>query len=148
MKDIPNYQKLYAVTEEGQVWSYRKNDFLIPTLNEQGYYKVTLFDNDGEKKCIYIHKLVALTYIPIPQSEEELTVDHIDRNKRNNTVSNLRWVTRSVQNQNKNWTEKMQSSVEKAAKEVRSAAVEFLKKVTDKLENGSKAEKKSAKETK
>ena len=116
MKDIPNYQKLYAVTEEGLVWSYRKNDFLIPTLNEQGYYKVTLFDNNGRKKCIYIHKLVALTYIPIPQSEEELTVDHIDRNKRNNTVSNLRWVTRSVQNQNKNWTEKMQSSVEKAAK--------------------------------
>ena len=54
------------MTEEGQVWSYRKNDFLIPTLNEQGYYKVTLFDNDGGKKCIYIHKLVALTYIPIP----------------------------------------------------------------------------------
>jgi len=39
-------------------------------------------------------------------------------------------------------------AVEKAAKEVRSAAVEFLKKVTDKLENGSKAEKKPAKETK
>ena len=54
MKDIPNYQKLYAVTEDGQVWSYRKNDFLIPTLNEQGYYKVTLFDNNSRKKCIYI----------------------------------------------------------------------------------------------
>lgn len=118
MKDIPKYQKLYAVTENGRVWSYRKNDFLIPTLNEQGYYKVTLFDNNDKKRCIYIHKLVALTYIPIPQSEEELTVDHIDRNKTNNTVSNLRWVTRSVQNQNqnKNWTEKMQLSVEKAAK--------------------------------
>lgn len=59
MKDIPNYQKLYAVTEEGQVWSYRKNDFLIPTLNEQGYYKVTLFDNNGRKNVfIYINQLL------------------------------------------------------------------------------------------
>ena len=98
------------------MWSYRKRGFLIPTLNEQGYYKVTLFDANGKKKCIYIHRLVALTYIPLPESEEELTVDHIDRNKTNNAVSNLRWVTRSVQDQNKNWTEEMQLSVEKAAK--------------------------------
>ncbi len=123
MKDIPNYQKLYAITENGQVWSYRKNGFLIPTLNEQGYYKVTLFDKNSQKKCFYVHKLVALTYIPMPSSEEELTVDHIDRNKINNMVSNLRWVTRSVQNQNKNWSEAMQAAVEKGGK-TKSRAVE------------------------
>lgn len=38
------------------------------------------------------HRLVLLTWKPIPNAEE-LTVDHSDRNKSNNRLDNLEWVS-------------------------------------------------------
>ena len=40
----------------------------------------------------YVHRLVAETFIPNPYRLSE--IDHINRDKTNNHVSNLRWVTR------------------------------------------------------
>lgn len=52
-------------------------------------------------KCYHknIHRLVAETFIPNPNGYKE--VDHIDHNKQNNHVSNLRWVTHSENMKNK-----------------------------------------------
>lgn len=44
------------------------------------------------KKAMFIHRLVMETWHPIPNSEE-MTVDHLDHNKRNNDIRNLEWVT-------------------------------------------------------
>ena len=44
------------------------------------------------KKAMFIHRLVMETWRPIPNSEE-MTVDHLDHNKRNNDIRNLEWVT-------------------------------------------------------
>lgn len=44
------------------------------------------------KKAIFIHRLVMETWHPISNSEE-MTVDHLDHNKRNNDIRNLEWVT-------------------------------------------------------
>tara|TARA_R110000772_G_scaffold220374_1_gene330873 strand:+ start:1408 stop:1710 length:303 start_codon:yes stop_codon:yes gene_type:complete len=47
---------------------------------------------------MYIHRLVGLTYIPNP--DNKLYIDHIDRNKLNNDISNLRWATHIENHQN------------------------------------------------
>lgn len=111
MKDIPGYEGLYAATQDGHIWSYKSNKFLSETPQQKGYLKVTLFKKGYPKKCIYVHKLIALTYISNPENKE--TVDHIDRNKTNNCYTNLRWASRSEQNINKDWTEKMQEAAER-----------------------------------
>lgn len=57
-------------------------------LNIRGYFTVILYQNNT-KRSTTIHRLVATTFIPNPFNY--LCVDHIDRNKQNNHISNLRW---------------------------------------------------------
>lgn len=56
----------------------------------KGYLKVRTSINK-EKTSIKIHRAVAEAFIPNPNNKPQ--VDHIDGDKTNNTVSNLRWVT-------------------------------------------------------
>lgn len=90
MVDIKGYEGLYAITEDGKVWSYRSHKYLKPQTVGAGYQGVTLCVN-GQKKCCMIHQLVALAYIANPDNLPE--INHKDEDKTNNCVSNLRWVT-------------------------------------------------------
>ena len=90
MKDVKNYEGLYAVTSCGRVWSYRRQKFLKPMTRGKGYLYVDLF-KDGVHKQYYIHRLVAEAYIPNIENLPE--VDHIDNNKSHNYLNNLQWIT-------------------------------------------------------
>ena len=89
MKDIKGYEGLYAITEEGQVWSYRSNKYL-KQQQARNYLSIELH-KDNNRKHYFIHRLVAETYIPNPHNLPE--VNHIDENKYNNCVDNLEWVS-------------------------------------------------------
>ena len=94
--NFPNY----LIYDDGRVWSRTHEKFKITQLSIHGYERVSLYKNIKKQKNCFIHRLVALHYIPNPNNYP--TVDHIDRNKLNNHISNLRWASRSMQNENKN----------------------------------------------
>ena len=88
MKDIVGYEGEYAITRDGNVWSYKSNKFLKPGLIRDGYHQVNLCKN-GKKKHYLIHRLVAEAFIPNPDNLPQ--VNHKDEDKSNNCVDNLEW---------------------------------------------------------
>lgn len=78
----------YEVFEDGRVFSHKKQIYLKPQNNGNGYLKVHLY-KDGKMHQLYLHRLVAETFIPNPNNYKY--IDHIDRNKTNNCINNLRW---------------------------------------------------------
>lgn len=87
MTDSEGYEGLYAVTDCGKIWSYRKNRFLNP-FTTRGYYRVRLC-KDGVSKQFFIHRLVAKTFLPNPQKLPQ--INHKNENKKDNRVDNLEW---------------------------------------------------------
>ena len=55
-------------------------------LMTNGYRRVCI-----KGKTYHVHRLIAETFLPNPENKPY--IDHIDRNRANNDVSNLRWVT-------------------------------------------------------
>lgn len=68
----------------------RKSRLLKPVVGKLGY-KMFCFNQNGKKKKIYIHRLVAKMFIPNPENKP--CVNHIDNNPANNRVDNLEWCT-------------------------------------------------------
>lgn len=90
MRDIKNYEGIYAITSCGKVYSYRTKKFLKAAKDKDGYLCVILSVN-GKRKKYTIHRLVATTYIPNPDALP--TVNHKDEDKTNNSINNLEWLS-------------------------------------------------------
>ena len=87
----------YRVEEDGEVYNIKSGKKIKPWVNKSGYEIIGPHIN-GKRKKMYIHRLVALTYIPNEDGKPQ--VDHIDRNRLNNHFTNLRWVTKLENMQN------------------------------------------------
>ncbi len=98
-KPIENYPN-YEISDCGMVLSHNIGNILKPGKNTEGYLLVILCKN-GEKKTCKIHRLVAQAFIPNPENKK--CVDHINRDKTNNHIDNLRWATHSENGQNKGY---------------------------------------------
>lgn len=104
MKDILGYGGLYQISKDGEIWSVPRSNsqgrkdggfFLKQDVGKNGYRRVTLFKG-GKKKRFLVHRLVLLTFKGVcPEGKEGC---HIDGNKANNHVENLRWGTKSQNN--------------------------------------------------
>lgn len=92
MKKIQGYDN-YSITENGLVINTRTNLERKPDFNKSvGYLQISLY-SQNIRKTFYIHRLVAITYIPNVYNLPE--VNHKDSNRLHNHVSNLEWVSSS-----------------------------------------------------
>jgi hypothetical protein len=87
----------YLINHKGEVWSIVYDRLLEQQTKEDGYlyYKLTGYTVSKA----FLHRLIMKQYVPNPENLPE--VDHIDRNKLNNELSNLRWCSRTTNANNK-----------------------------------------------
>lgn len=78
------------VSNKGRFRTRDKKDLPIK-INQKGYCLV--YCEGTVNKYRFAHRVVMLTWRPTNDAEN-LTIDHLDHNKRNNSVENLEWVTR------------------------------------------------------
>lgn len=91
-KTVKGYNGYYQVSNTGKVRN--PNKVLTPNVGvKNGYVYVTL-----RKDKRLLHRIVAETFIPNPFNKPE--VDHINGIRTDNNVCNLRWVTRTENNNN------------------------------------------------
>lgn len=91
-RDVVDYPG-YKVSNMGNIIG-KFGRIVTPWDNNRGYYSVWICNDNGKKK-ISVHRLVAMTFLP--NAENKPTVDHLNRNRKDNRVDNLRWATHSEQ---------------------------------------------------
>ena len=93
----------YKISNMGRVMSCKwGKEKMIKIFLDRDKYKITCLYKDSKSKQRRIHRLIAQAFIPNPDNLP--TVDHIDRTKQNNSISNLRWASSKTQATNRNST--------------------------------------------
>lgn len=97
-KEIELYGRKYIISNDGRVFMGEKtlhSDYhqeLKQYLTADGYNAVTVGDKNKRKR-ITVHRLVAECFIEKPKDGRKYEVDHKDRDRTNNNIENLQWLT-------------------------------------------------------
>jgi len=90
-KEIPGFEGRYVVGARGYVRKIGRRKRNYGTMNNRNDLVVHIIDNSGKDRMFSISRLVAEAFLDNPGGKTQ--VDHIDTNRRNNRVDNLRWAT-------------------------------------------------------
>jgi hypothetical protein len=96
--DISGYEGRYAIGRNGRVFSFpdkrrMHGAVLHNTMSSHGYKTVCLGDSQGKKTKMYIHRLLAQTFLKNPDPITHTQVNHKNGSKIDNRLRNLEWVT-------------------------------------------------------
>lgn len=89
-KPIPGFENFYEASTLGQIRAFRTKKVLKTYTINSGYQCIK-FTVNSQRTSHLVHRLIATTFIDNPL--EKATVNHIDGNKDNNSLSNLEWTT-------------------------------------------------------
>ncbi|MCH9712816.1 MAG: HNH endonuclease [Proteobacteria bacterium] len=84
------YEK-YEIKEDGTIWNKKLNRWVKMKVESQGYVSCCL-----NNKKVRVHRILAEAFIPNPENLP--TVNHIDGDRTNNSLSNLEWASYSKNN--------------------------------------------------
>ena len=95
-KQIPGYPS-YWINQDGVVINKEGE---TKAWHGKNYNQCSLYNSETKEMNTFSqHRLLALTYLPNPNNYPD--VDHINQNKRDNRLENLRWVPKSDNEKNK-----------------------------------------------
>lgn len=106
--DVVGFEKLYEVCTDGSIYNAQTGQEIKPCVDGCGYHVVNLYKN----KKMYtkkIHRIVAEAFLENLYDKEQ--VDHIDNDRTNNNVYNLRWATTQENSFNKQLSKKNTSNI-------------------------------------
>ena len=91
---IPEIKDYYTVTSEGEFFSDNSGKMKIRNRAGTEYQIINFSLINGKKKTYRAHRLVLMAFKPV-DNMENLEVNHIDGNKKNNRSEKLEWCTSS-----------------------------------------------------
>ena len=89
---------MYLISDRGKIYSLKSKKKLKLIKKHNGYYRVNLQLELGRQKEISSHRLVAISFSPIPDgfdNFDDLEVNHKRGDKSKNKKTDLEWVTPS-----------------------------------------------------
>ena len=95
-KEIEGFDN-YQISNLGRVKNIKFDRLVKPLLDNRGYIMVNLY-KDGKMKRLSLHRLIAIAFIPNPENKP--CIDHINTDRSDNRIENLRWVTQKENHNN------------------------------------------------
>lgn len=92
-KIIPQTNNRYYATSDGHIFDTKNNIFIAENENKRGWLNCHIWFND-KRITIGVHRLIMYAFNGI----SDLTVNHIDGDKHNNSIDNLEYMDRTEQN--------------------------------------------------
>lgn len=93
-KSVEGVLPIYIVSDWGRIYDISTNTFLSQYEDARGYFQVYLKTSSGSK-CKPIYRIVIIEFLGFDQNPDRNHVDHISGIKANNSLYNLRWLTKS-----------------------------------------------------
>lgn len=78
----------YMIFSDGTLYNFKSDKILNPTITDKGYYRTRI-----KSKNYFIHRLVAYAFLDFGLERRDMVVDHININKLDNRIKNLRIIT-------------------------------------------------------
>lgn len=92
----------YCISSFSNLKNAINNRPMATYIDEEGYFVASIINSEGKHVKPYVHTLMALVFIG-PRPSDKHSVDHINRERKDNIIGNLRWASPKEQAQNRTY---------------------------------------------